>query len=99
MNSIGAEEEIFDEEEEEDSEGSVSSGDHDDDCEVEPPTHAAFNALLKRWLSAENQAHLAAMVVMWEIQTAALPVILAVSEAFQQARDLDLVNVTNEMRT
>ena len=93
------EEEIFDEEDDEYSDESESSGDHDDDGEVEPPTQAAFNALLKRWLHAENQSHLAGLVVMWEIQTSALPVILAASEAFQTARDLELVNITNEMRT
>eukprot|EP01035_Chromulina_nebulosa_P027185 gene27185-35706_t len=94
------EEEIFDDEEDDMySDESESSGDHDDDGEVEPPTQAAFNALLKRWLHAENQSHLAGLVVMWEIQTSALPVILAASEAFQTARDLELVNITNEMRT
>ena len=52
------EEEIFDEEEEMDSDASESSGEYDDDGEEEPPTQAAFNALLKRWLNAENQSHL-----------------------------------------
>jgi hypothetical protein len=70
------EEEIYDEEEDLDSDASESSGEHDDDGEEEPPTQAAFNALLKQWFHAENQSHLAGCVVMWEIQSSALPVLI-----------------------
>ena len=66
---------------------------------MESPTQAAFNALLIRWLNAENQAHLAALVVLWEIQTRALPVIREAPEAFAVARDLELVNITNELHS